>query len=139
MSSKEFELLGKAVNELPTSPNEAQLDSFPNKHKMRNYIVEFNCADFMSMCPITQQSDFAKIHIRYIPGEECIETKSLKFYLQSYRSQKTFNEEIVNRILTDLVAACNPNSLIALVTKRNSSTPFFPSSDPNNNASKTFS
>jgi 7-cyano-7-deazaguanine reductase len=108
MSSKEFELLGKAVNELPTSPDEAQLDSFPNKHKMRNYIVEFHCSDFMSMCPITQQSDFAKIHIRYIPAEECIETKSLKFYLQSYRSQKTFNEEIVNRILTDLVTACNP-------------------------------
>ena len=58
MSSKEFDLLGKAVNELPASPDEAQLDSFPNKHKMRNYIVEFHCADFMSMCPITQQSDF---------------------------------------------------------------------------------
>ena len=62
----------------------------------------------MSMCPITQQSDFAKIHISYIPADNCIETKSLKFYLQSYRTQKKFNEEIVNQILTDLVAACSP-------------------------------
>lgn len=108
MKSEKFELLGKAVNELPTSPDEAKLDSFPNLHKQRDYIVEFDCVDFMSMCPITQQSDFAEIHIRYIPNDECIETKSLKFYLQSYRSQKKFNEEIVNRILTDLVEACSP-------------------------------
>ena len=108
MNSDKFELLGKAVNELPTSPEEAQLDTFPNRHQVRNYVVEFECVDFMSMCPITQQSDFAKIHIRYIPAESCIETKSLKFYLQSYRSQKKFNEEIVNQILTDLVKACTP-------------------------------
>ena len=108
MSKKEFELLGKAVNELPATPEEAQLDTFPNRHKNRDYIVEFDCVDFMSMCPITQQSDFAKIHISYIPNDNCIETKSLKFYLQSYRSQMKFNEEIVNQILTDLVEACDP-------------------------------
>ena len=108
MNSDKFELLGKAVNELPTTPDEAKLDTFPNRHKIRNYTVEFDCVDFMSMCPITQQSDFAKIHIEYIPSDECIESKSLKFYLQSFRSQKMFNEEIVNRILTDLVAACAP-------------------------------
>jgi len=108
MSDKNFELLGKAVNELPNSPDEATLDCFPNKNKNRNYIVEFDCADFMSMCPITKQSDFANIHISYIPNEKCIETKSLKFYLQSYRSQTKFNEEIVNQILTDLMEACDP-------------------------------
>lgn len=108
MSNEKFELLGKAVNELPNSPDEAQLDTFPNQHKLRNYIVEFNCVDFMSMCPITQQSDFAKILIRYIPHDKCIETKSLKFYLQAYRTQKKFNEQIVNQILTDLVEACSP-------------------------------
>ncbi|HFC00315.1 MAG TPA: NADPH-dependent 7-cyano-7-deazaguanine reductase QueF [Phaeodactylibacter sp.] len=100
--------MGKAVNELPTTPDEAKLDTFPNRHQVRNYTVEFDCVDFMSMCPITQQSDFAKIHIQYIPADKCIETKSLKFYLQSFRSQKMFNEEIVNRILTDLVGACSP-------------------------------
>ena len=108
MSSKKFDFLGKAVNELPTSPEAAELDTFPNRHKSRNYVVEFDCADFTSMCPVTQQSDFAKIHIAYIPGERCIETKSLKFYLQSFRSQKRFNEEIVNAILDKLVTACQP-------------------------------
>ena len=108
MNTDKFELLGKAVNDLPTTPDEAKLDSFPNRHRNRNYLVEFDCEDFMSMCPITSQSDFAKIHISYIPDENCIETKSLKYYLQSYRSQKKFNEEIVNRILTDLVEACAP-------------------------------
>ena len=78
MSNDNFELLGKAVNQLPNSPEEASLDSFPNKHKNRNYVVEFECVDFMSMCPITQQADFGKIHIRYITEDECIETKSLK-------------------------------------------------------------
>ncbi|MEM6963701.1 MAG: NADPH-dependent 7-cyano-7-deazaguanine reductase QueF, partial [Bacteroidota bacterium] len=68
MNNDKFELLGKAVNQLPTSPAEAQLDTFPNRHQLRNYIVEFDCVDFMSMCPITQQSDFAKILIRYIPA-----------------------------------------------------------------------
>lgn len=108
MSKDKLNLLGKAVNELPASPDEAKLDTFPNLHQQRNYMVQFDCVDFMSMCPITQQSDFAKIHIRYIPESDCIETKSLKYYLQSYRSQKKFNEEIINQILTDLVAACSP-------------------------------
>ncbi len=108
METKKFELLGKAVNQLPTSPDEAQLEVFPNRHEGRHYIVEFNCTDFTSRCPVTQQSDFAKIQIRYIPNERCIESKSLKFYLQSFRAQKMFNEEIVNRILTDLSGACQP-------------------------------
>ena len=108
MSKKNLNLLGKAVNDLPISPDDAQLDTFPNKHKKRNYIVEFDCSDFMSMCPVTSQSDFAEIHIRYIPAGKCIETKSLKYYLQSFRSQKMFNEEIVNRILSDLSKACKP-------------------------------
>ncbi len=107
-NTKKFDLLGKAINELPASPSEAQLDAFPNRNKNRNYIVSFECADFTSLCPVTQQSDFAKIHIQYIPGEQCIESKSLKFYLQSYRSQKMFNEDIVNQILSDLVKACSP-------------------------------
>jgi len=108
MAKKDFDLLGKAVNKLPNSPAEAQLDAFPNRFKERNYEVSFHCVDFTSRCPVTQQSDFAEIFIRYIPGENCIETKSLKFYLQSFREQKMFNEEIVNRILSDLIKACEP-------------------------------
>lgn len=108
MSDKKFDLLGKAVNQLPNSPQEAILDAFPNRHQSRNYIVAFDCADFTSLCPVTQQSDFATIHISYIPNELCIETKSLKFFLQSFRGQKMFNEEIVNTILDKLIVACSP-------------------------------
>lgn len=105
---KDFDLLGKAVNELPHSPAEAELDTFSNRSPHRNYLVEFLCTDFTSRCPVTSQSDFAEIHIEYVPNEQCIETKSLKFYLQSFREQKMFNEDVVNRILDDLSAACQP-------------------------------
>ncbi len=105
---KNFDFLGKAINELPSSPAEAELDCFPNRHNARDYVVEFNCVDFTSRCPVTQQSDFANIVIRYVPNEKCIETKSLKFYMQSYREQKMFNEQIVNQILEDLSSVCEP-------------------------------
>lgn len=105
---KNLNLLGKAVNELPNSPSEAQLDCFPNRHDARDYVIEFNCVDFTSRCPVTQQSDFAEVIIRYVPSKECIESKSLKFYLQSFREQKMFNEQIVNTILEDLSSACKP-------------------------------
>jgi len=108
MADKDFNLLGKSNNKPPAEPSVDILDSFPNRHTERDYLIEFHCDDFTSRCPITQQSDFAKIYIQYIPGKECIETKSLKFYLQSYREQNRFNEQIVNNILNDLVAACQP-------------------------------
>ena len=60
------------------------------------------------MCPVTGQPDFAKIRIDYVPDERCIETKSLKFYLASFRNTRSFNEEVANRILDDLVTACAP-------------------------------
>jgi 7-cyano-7-deazaguanine reductase len=60
------------------------------------------------MCPVTGQPDFARITIEYVPNTLCIESKSLKFYLASYRNTRSFNEEIINRILEDLVTACHP-------------------------------
>lgn len=66
------------------------------------------------MCPVTGQPDFAEIQIRYIPDELCIETKSLKFYLASYRNTRSFNEEITNRILEDLVKACLPRRMVVV-------------------------
>ncbi len=108
MESKKFELLGSAQNQPPTSPEEATLDTFENKFQKRDYLVEFDCADFTSQCPVTQQSDFANIIIKYIPDQLCIESKSLKYYLQSFRNQKQFNEVIVNTILSDLSEACKP-------------------------------
>lgn len=104
----EFDLLGKSVNEPPLSPDQATIDTFVNKNQQRNYKINFHCGDFTSQCPITKQSDFAEIEIEYIPGESCIESKSLKYYLQSFRNEKMFNEDIVNRILNDLSKACKP-------------------------------
>ena len=107
MEPKDFKLLGKSDFEPPASPEEARLETFPNQHK-NHFLIEFDCLDFTSLCPVTQQPDYAKILIKYIPNERCIETKSLKYYLQSFRDQKAFNEQIVNAIASDLVKACDP-------------------------------
>lgn len=104
-------LLGKADATYPATPGTKVLESFENKTPGRDYWVRFDCADFTSLCPITTQPDFAKLRIEYIPDRLCIETKSLKFYLASYRNTRSFNEEVVNRILEDLVAVCKPRRM----------------------------
>ena len=105
-------LLGSSVHRLPATPEEAALESFPNRNPGRRYLVQLDCADFSSLCPVTGQPDAACISIRYIPGELCVETKSLKYYLASFRNTAAFNEEIINRILDDLVRACQPLELV---------------------------
>ena len=109
---KNLSLLGKTENRLPASPDEAKLDIFPNQRLGRRYWITLNCPEFSSLCPVTGQPDSAKIVIRYIPGDVCVETKSLKFYLASFRNQPACNEEIVNRILDDLVRIMQPLELI---------------------------
>ncbi|MDD2706736.1 MAG: preQ(1) synthase [Verrucomicrobiae bacterium] len=105
-------LLGRSETSLPGSPSHARLETFPNRNRSRDYWVRFECADFTSLCPVTGQPDFGRISIEYIPDESCLESKALKFYLASYRNERRFNEEIANRILDDLVAACHPRRLI---------------------------
>jgi 7-cyano-7-deazaguanine reductase len=107
-AKKSFRLLGSSEAKYPDRPSSGILETFPNRFSKRSYWIHFDCAEFTSMCPVTGQPDFAIIHIRYIPDKLCIETKSLKFYLTSYRHTRSFNEEIVNRILDDLVEACHP-------------------------------
>ncbi len=104
-------LLGNSQKSLPESPLDAKLEVFPNQFTHRKYEISLDCPEFSSLCPVTGQPDTAKITITYIPSEVCIETKSLKFYLASYRNQPAFNEEIVNRILEDLVSACHPETM----------------------------
>lgn len=101
-------LLGRGDAKYPTEPSAGVLETFANAFRQRDYSIQFECADFTSLCPITGQPDFAKIRIEYVPGDRCIETKSLKFYLAAYRNTRSFNEEIVNRVLDDLVSACAP-------------------------------
>ena len=100
-------LLGRSETELPSSPAQAQLETFPNPAK-RPYRIRLETADFTSLCPVTGQTDFAQITIEYVPNKRCVETKSLKFYLGSYRNECAFNEAVTNRILDDFVAACSP-------------------------------
>ncbi len=105
-------LLGRSEHRLPASPDEARLETFPNRTPGRHYTIHLSAPDFASLCPVTGQPDSARIEILYIPDQLCVETKSLKFYLASYRNHAAFNEAIVNRILDDLVAACAPRQAI---------------------------
>ena len=103
--------LGRAV-EWPRSPDEAKLDRVPNPQKDTDYLVRFTAPEFTSLCPVTGQPDFARIDIDYVPDRLCVESKSLKFYLASYRNERGFNEAVTNRILDDFVKACAPREAI---------------------------
>lgn len=105
-------LLGHSETRLPKSPDEAKLEVFPNRNAQRNYWIELDYPEFSSLCPVTGQPDTAHLTIRYIPDQLCVETKSLKFYLASFRNLPSFNEDIVNRLLDDLSAVCSPRRMI---------------------------
>ena len=109
--TKGLRLLGHSETRLPAAPSADILETFPNPAR-RPYWIRFESADFTSLCPITGQADFAQITIDYLPGKRCLETKSLKFYLASYRNERAFNEEVTNRILDHLVRACAPRKMI---------------------------
>jgi 7-cyano-7-deazaguanine reductase len=104
-------LLGRSDAKLPSSPAEARLETFPNPAR-RQYRIHFETDDFTSLCPVTGQADFARIEIDYVPDRLCVESKSLKFYLASYRGERAFNEAVTNRILDDFVKACAPREAI---------------------------
>ena len=88
-----------------------QLDTFPNPKRDRDYHIVFDCPEFTCLCPITGQPDFATILIDYVPDELCIELKSLKLYLWSYRDEGSFHEAVTNKICDDLVTAVAPRSI----------------------------
>jgi 7-cyano-7-deazaguanine reductase len=101
-------LLGQSKTEYPTSPDNASLEAFENRYADRDYWVEFDCPEFTALCPMTGQPDFGHITIRYIPDALCVESKSLKLYLFSFRNHGTFHEEVVNRVLEDVVKTIQP-------------------------------
>lgn len=86
----------------------ARIETFPNPHPGRDYLIEHVAHEFTSMCPKTGQPDFATVFVRYVAGPNCVELKSLKLYLQGYRTEGAFYEDLTNRILDDLVRACRP-------------------------------
>lgn len=95
---------------VPSEPSKT-LETFPNPKPARDYEIRFDCPEFTCVCPRTGQPDFATIRIRYVPDETCVELKSLKLYLWSYRNEGAFHEAVTNRILDDLVAATSPRSM----------------------------
>ena len=107
----DLKLLGRSETHYPSRPTAKTLETFPNRYPQRDYWIRFDCEDFTSLCPITGQPDFAKLRIEYVPDARCVETKSLKFYLASFRNTASFNEEISNRILEDLITVCKPRRL----------------------------
>jgi 7-cyano-7-deazaguanine reductase len=90
------------------TPSADQLETFANQYPGRDYTIEIVCPEFTSVCPKTGQPDFGTITFMYTPAERCVELKSLKLYLQRYRSLGVFYETLVNRLLDDFVNACQP-------------------------------
>jgi 7-cyano-7-deazaguanine reductase len=104
-------LLGSSEAKLPSKPDRKVLETFPNRNRKRDFWITLDCPEFTSLCPVTGQPDFASMEIRYIADELCVETKSLKFYLASFRATPSFGEDVVNRILDDLVAVLKPRAM----------------------------
>ena len=95
---------------MATEPSKI-LEAFSNPRPQRDYEINMECPEFTCVCPRTGQPDFANIHVRYVPAELCVELKSLKLYLWSYRNKGAFHEAVVNQILDDLVQAIRPKSM----------------------------
>ena len=84
------------------------LETFENPNLEREYSIKITLPEFTCLCPKTGQPDFAKLFLEYVPSDKCIELKSLKFYIWSYRDKGAFHEAVTNQILSDLVKATNP-------------------------------
>ena len=86
----------------------ARLESFDNRTEVRRYWVEFTCPEFTCLCPKTGFPDFATINIRYSPDKKCVELKSLKLYINSFRDKGVFHEDVTNNIMDDLINLLDP-------------------------------
>jgi 7-cyano-7-deazaguanine reductase len=111
-NTKGLKLLKKGEKNYPKAPDAAILETFKNSNPQRDYRISFETDEFTSLCPITGQPDFARITIEYIPDRLCVESKSLKLYLFSFRNEGSFYEDVTNRIFSDLSAVCKPRRLI---------------------------
>ena len=85
-----------------------RLATFPNPSPSRDYVIRMRIPEFTCLCPMTGQPDFAELRLDYVPNLKCLELKSLKQYVWSYRTEGAFHEAVTNRILDDLVAAILP-------------------------------
>ena len=108
--TRELKALGTKTR-TPLRPSRSTLEAFPNPSPRAHYTVTLSCPEFTSLCPVTGQPDFGALTIEYAPGALCLESKSLKLYLGSFRSAAAFWEETINRIADDLQAVLRPQWL----------------------------
>ena len=106
--TKDLNLLGDQNVPYSFEYNPGILETFDNKYPGRDYFVKFNCPEFTTLCPITNQPDFAALYISYIPDVKMVESKSLKLYLFSFRNHGGFHETSVNMVMDDLVKLMDP-------------------------------
>ena len=92
---------------MPSTPSK-DLETFDNPQPERDYTIRIRMPEFTCLCPKTGQPDFAELHLEYVPDQQCVELKSLKMYVWSFRDEGAFHEAVTNRILADLVAATSP-------------------------------
>ena len=112
MRTEVLERTGLAIEETPADQiNLHPLETFEYKYKGKEIRISLSCPEFTAICPFSDFPDFATINIEYVPHERCIELKSLKLYINSFRSVKIFHEHVVNRILEDLVRSSDPLSM----------------------------
>ena len=98
---------------MPAKPSRT-LETFPNPRPGRDYEISFECGEFTCLCPRTGQPDFATLRIRYVPDKLCVELKSLKLYIWSFRDEGHFHEDVTNRILDDLVDLLHPRQMTVI-------------------------
>jgi 7-cyano-7-deazaguanine reductase len=94
-----------------STPFQETLETFENSFPQRDYTIDIHCPEFTSVCPKTGQPDFGTLHIQYVPNRLCVELKSLKLYLQRFRNEGIFYENVTNRIVDDLVTVLAPRRL----------------------------
>lgn len=102
-----FTLLGAGGTQAPSK----KLETFPNPSPGRDYTIRMRIPEFTCLCPKTGQPDFATLHLEYVPDRKCVELKSLKLYIWSFRNEGRFHEAVTNEILDDLVRATAPRSM----------------------------
>ena len=103
--------LGSKTEYRYDQPDPGMLEAFDNQHPDSQWVVGLECTEFTSLCPMTGQPDFGRIHIHYVPSRLCVESKSLKLYLGAYRNHGSFHEDCVNRIADDIQTVISPRWL----------------------------
>jgi 7-cyano-7-deazaguanine reductase len=106
-----FTALGRHTEYRYDSPEPTLLEAFDNPYPGSPWVVSLLCSEFTSLCPVTGQPDYGRLVIDYVPGARCVESKSLKLYLMSFRNHGTFHEACVNQVADDLSATLSPRYL----------------------------